>query len=108
MYAILGTVSVNTVIILIQVIPSIGLLTVDPKDRLKMSDLRNNEWVQGYSATLQPSTLLIIPDILAHSAETGIQQTISALHQADQEGFRVQVSSVISYACFILTCKVIL
>jgi hypothetical protein len=30
---------------LIQVIPFIGLLTVDQKDRLKMSDLKNSKWI---------------------------------------------------------------
>jgi hypothetical protein len=77
--------------ILIQVIPSIGLLTADPKDRLKMSDLRKSEWVQECSVKQQPSTLLMTLDILAHSVETGVKETFTAFHHAPQEGFRVQV-----------------
>jgi hypothetical protein len=50
--------------------------------------------------TLQPSTWLLIPDISVYSAETDIHQTFSALQQADQDGFRVQVSSVISFCLF--------
>jgi hypothetical protein len=63
----------STIIILIQVIPFIGLLTVDPKDRLKMSDLRNTKWMQKYFVELRPSALHKTPDILAHSAETGVK-----------------------------------
>jgi hypothetical protein len=87
---------------LIQVIPFIGLLTVDPKDRLKLSDLKNNEWIKEYSMELMPSTQLVSPDMLTHSAETGI------IHYAYQEEFRVQVSSVFLFACIISICKVIL
>jgi hypothetical protein len=80
--------------ILIQVIPFTGLLTADPKDRLKLSDLSYSEWVQGFSVIPEPTTQLLISD--------------SAFDQADQEGFAVEVSSVISSASFIVTCKVIL
>jgi hypothetical protein len=73
----------TTVMILIQVIPFTGLLTVDPKDRLKMSDLRNSKWVQNCVMELRPSVLRMTLDILPHSTEAGV----SALHHAHQEEF---------------------
>jgi hypothetical protein len=86
--------------ILIELIRLIGLLTVDPKDRLKMSDLSNSEWVRECSVKQQPSTLHMTLDILAQSAETGVKQTFCPLNRAPQEGFRVRVSSVISFCLF--------
>jgi hypothetical protein len=87
---------------LIQVISFIGLLTVDPKKRLRMSDLNSNEWLQGNNVKLYSSTPLMTPDILttgssARSAEIGVKQTFNAFHQAHREGFRLQVSSVIPF-----------
>jgi len=72
-----------------------GLLTVDPKKRLRMSDLRSNEWLQGNNVRLYPSTPLMTPDVLSagssvRSAEMGVKQTFSAFHQAHREGFRLQ------------------
>ncbi|XP_063216041.1 ribosomal protein S6 kinase alpha-5-like isoform X2 [Bacillus rossius redtenbacheri] len=72
-----------------------GLLTVDPKERLQMSDLRENEWLQGSNTRLYPSTPLMTPDVLtagssARSAEMGVKQTFSAFHKAHREGFRLQ------------------
>nr|CAD7460076.1 unnamed protein product [Timema tahoe] len=51
-----------------------GLLTVDPKERLRMIDLRANDWVQGNNSRLYPATPLMTPDVLttgssARSAE---------------------------------------
>lgn len=84
------------VIILIHVVALTGLLTVDPKKRLRMSDLMSNEWLQGNNVRLYPSTPLMTPDVLstgssARSAEMGVKQTFSAFHQAHREGFRLQV-----------------
>ncbi|XP_023714018.1 uncharacterized protein LOC111867980 isoform X2 [Cryptotermes secundus] len=45
-----------------------GLLTADPKDRLKLSDLTYNGWVQGFSVIAEPTTLLLIPDSAFHVA----------------------------------------
>ncbi|XP_023701580.1 ribosomal protein S6 kinase alpha-5 isoform X2 [Cryptotermes secundus] len=72
-----------------------GLLTVDPKKRLRMSDLNSNEWLQGNNVKLYSSTPLMTPDILttgssARSAEIGVKQTFNAFHQAHREGFRLQ------------------
>lgn len=67
-----------------------GLLTVDPKQRLQMSDLKNNSWVQGSQNF--PQTPLMTPDILlsSTSAEKTLQTTFSAFHKAEREGFRLQ------------------
>ncbi|XP_047108587.1 ribosomal protein S6 kinase alpha-5-like isoform X1 [Schistocerca piceifrons] len=72
-----------------------GLLTVDPKKRLRMSDLRSNEWLKGSNTRLYPSTPLMTPDVLtagssARSAEIGVKQTFDAFYQAQKEGFRLQ------------------
>ncbi|XP_067007640.1 ribosomal protein S6 kinase alpha-5 [Anabrus simplex] len=72
-----------------------GLLTVDPKKRLRMTDLLMNEWLQGSNLRLYPSTPLMTPDVLAtgssaRSAELGVKQTFFAFHQAHKEGFRLQ------------------
>lgn len=76
-----------------------GLLTVDPRKRLQINDLRNNEWLQGNNFRLYPATPLVTPDVLtsgssARSAEMGVKQTFSAFLQAHREGFRLQVSCV--------------
>lgn len=67
-----------------------GLLTVDPKQRLQMCDLKNNSWVQGSQSF--PQTPLMTPDILlsSTSAEKTLQTTFSAFHKAEREGFRLQ------------------
>lgn len=67
-----------------------GLLTVNPNQRLRMADLRNNPWVQGSQNFLQ--TPLMTPDVLcsSDSAEKGLQTTFSAFHKAQREGFRLQ------------------
>ncbi|KAJ4441201.1 hypothetical protein ANN_11052 [Periplaneta americana] len=72
-----------------------GLLTVDPKKRLRMSDLMINEWLQGNNVQLYPATPLMTPDVLttgssARSAEIGVKQTFNAFHRAHREGFRLQ------------------
>lgn len=67
-----------------------GLLTVDPKQRLRMIDLKNNSWVQGSQNF--PQTPLMTPDILlsSTSAEKTLQTTFNAFHKAEREGFRLQ------------------
>lgn len=67
-----------------------GLLTVDPKQRLRMIDLKNNPWVQGSQNF--PQTPLMTPDILlsSTSAEKTLQTTFNAFHKAEREGFRLQ------------------
>lgn len=67
-----------------------GLLTVNPSQRLRMVDLKNNSWVQG--CQIIPQTPLMTPDVLlsSTSAEKTLQQTFSAFHKAEREGFRLQ------------------
>ncbi|RZF38034.1 hypothetical protein LSTR_LSTR006433 [Laodelphax striatellus] len=70
-----------------------GLLTVDPKQRLRMSDLLSNQWVQGCDVATTP---LMTPDVLTaagsthRSAEIAVKHAFSAFHQAHREGFRLQ------------------
>lgn len=67
-----------------------GLLTVNPNQRLRMMDLRNNSWVQGSQNF--PQTPLMTPDVLlsSTSAEKSLQTTFNAFHKAQREGFRLQ------------------
>lgn len=72
-----------------------GLLTVDPKKRLRMSDLLTSEWIQGSDRAGFATVPLMTPDVLttgssARSAEINVAQTFSAFHQAHREGFRLQ------------------
>ncbi|XP_039219326.1 ribosomal protein S6 kinase alpha-4 isoform X1 [Crotalus tigris] len=65
-----------------------GLLTVDPAKRLKMSNLRYNEWLQDGSAL--SSTPLMTPDILESSGpavRTGVNVTFMAFNKGKREGF---------------------
>ncbi|XP_022915732.1 ribosomal protein S6 kinase alpha-5-like isoform X2 [Onthophagus taurus] len=68
----------------------LGLLTVNPMQRLRMIDLRNNSWVQGNQRF--PQTPLMTPDVLGSSgsAERNLQTTFNAFHRAQKEGFRLQ------------------
>lgn len=66
-----------------------GLLTVDPAQRLRMTQLEVNSWVQGSQNFV--STPLMTPDILlGTSAEKSLQTTFNAFHKAQREGFRLQ------------------
>lgn len=67
-----------------------GLLTVNPTQRLRMTDLQNNPWVQGSQSF--PHTPLMTPDVLSSSgsAEKCLQTTYNAFHKAQREGFRLQ------------------
>lgn len=46
----------------------VGLLTVDPERRLKLSDLKENGWLQGTAHV--SSTPLCTPDVLESSGPT--------------------------------------
>lgn len=67
-----------------------GLLTVNPIKRLRMSDLKTNNWVQGNQN--MPQTPLMTPEVLtsSSSAEQSLQTTFNAFHKAHREGFRLQ------------------
>lgn len=45
-----------------------GLLTVDPESRLKLSDLKENSWLQGGAS--MSTTPLCTPDVLESSGPT--------------------------------------
>lgn len=67
-----------------------GLLTVDSSQRLQMSDLQQNAWIQGTQSL--PQTPLMTPELLAvsDSAERKVIDTFNAFHKAQREGFRLQ------------------
>lgn len=67
-----------------------GLLTVNPRERLQMIDLKKLPWVQGSQNI--PQTPLMTPDVLmsSSSAEQSLQTTFNAFHKAHKEGFRLQ------------------
>ena len=73
-----------------------GLLTVDPRKRLSMDQLRSSPWLQGCSSSLSSSTGgggegLSTPAVLAANPTTGrrLKQTYNAFHNATREGFRL-------------------
>ena len=65
-----------------------GLLTVDPSERLKISDLRENMWVKGSSV---PTTPLLSPKVLSPGPRlpTSFNATMKAFHMATKEGFQL-------------------
>lgn len=63
----------------------VGLLTVDPNKRLKMSGLRFNEWLQDGSQL--SSNPLMTPDILGSSG--------AAVHTCVKATFHVRPCSVL-------------
>ena len=73
-----------------------GLLTVDPKRRLTMSELRSSTWLKGSLASSQSITPLVTPDVLSLTHKTmntvngKINRTLEAFHLAHREGFRLQ------------------
>ena len=72
-----------------------GLLTVDPKQRITMSELLSHPWVIGHLKGGYSNTPLMTPDVLSsHSStgratETAIKATFDAFHMARLEGFRL-------------------
>ena len=72
-----------------------GLLTVDPKQRITMSELLSHPWVIGQLKGGYSNTPLMTPDVLSsHSSsgratETAIKATFDAFHMARLEGFRL-------------------
>lgn len=66
-----------------------GLLTVEPSQRLRMSELLSHPWLMGCDVA---STPLMTPDVLtaSTSAEHGVASAFNAFHKATREGFRLQ------------------
>ncbi|XP_072102134.1 ribosomal protein S6 kinase alpha-5-like isoform X2 [Mobula birostris] len=65
-----------------------GLLTVEPSKRLKMSDLRRNDWLQNGSQL--SSVSLMTPDVLGStgpSVNTYFKATFLAFNKCKREGF---------------------
>lgn len=65
-----------------------GLLTVEPSHRLKMSDLRKNDWLQN--GCQLASVSLMTPDILdsaGTSVSTYFKATFMAFNRCKREGF---------------------
>lgn len=67
-----------------------GLLTVDPSERLTISEVQNHEWLA--SGRDIPTTPLMTPGILGRSnkrtiVETALNVAYTAFHQATREGF---------------------
>ena len=73
-----------------------GLLTVDPKERLTMTALRSNEWIQGRNSQVFSITPLVTPNVLSlnqasmHKVQHQISATFDAFHKAHRAGFRLQ------------------
>ncbi|XP_015240736.1 PREDICTED: ribosomal protein S6 kinase alpha-5-like [Cyprinodon variegatus] len=65
-----------------------GLLTVDPERRLKLSDLKENSWLQGEAS--MSTTPLCTPDVLESSGptvRTYVNATYQAFNRCKREGF---------------------
>ncbi|XP_072769926.1 ribosomal protein S6 kinase alpha-4 isoform X2 [Nerophis lumbriciformis] len=65
-----------------------GLLTVDPERRLKLSDLKENSWLQGGAS--MSTTPLCTPDVLESSGptvRTFVNATYKAFNRGKREGF---------------------
>uniref|UniRef100_A0A668AWZ1 Ribosomal protein S6 kinase n=1 Tax=Myripristis murdjan TaxID=586833 RepID=A0A668AWZ1_9TELE len=65
-----------------------GLLTVDPERRLKLSDLKENSWLQGGAS--MSTTPLCTPDVLESSGptvRTYVNATYKAFNRGKREGF---------------------
>lgn len=73
-----------------------GLLTVDPKKRITMQDLRNSEWIQGLNHKVYSSTPLVTPNQLSLkqsnplTINSQISATMDAFHMAQRVGFLLQ------------------
>ena len=63
-------------------------MTVDPKERLKICDLRENLWVKGACV---PTTPLLSPKVLSPGPRlpTSFNATMKAFHMATKEGFQL-------------------
>ena len=77
-----------------------GLLTVDPRKRLSMDQLRSNPWVVGGSqpsSLPQSQSLLTTSVLVTEPLERCLKQTYDAFHNVTREGFRLSpVSSASS------------
>ena len=71
-----------------------GLLTVDPRKRLSMEQLRSNSWVMSAATTSaslqqQPQSLMTTSVLVTEPLERCLKQTYDAFHNVTREGFRL-------------------
>ena len=73
-----------------------GLLTVDPRQRITMVELRASDWLTNSSSRNHSTTPLCTPEMLSLSkssvshVQDQISVTLTAFHKAYREGFRLQ------------------
>jgi len=66
-----------------------GLLTVDPRKRFSMDQLRNSSWIVSAQNYTSSQTLLTASVLIAEPTERCLKQTYDAFHNATREGFRL-------------------
>ena len=67
-----------------------GLLTVDPRKRLSMEQLRNNSWIGACNQNNNQSGSLLTTSVLTtEPLERYLKQTYDAFHNVTREGFRL-------------------
>ena len=66
-----------------------GLLTVDPRKRLSMDQLKNNSWIGTSHNNNQSGTLLTTSVLTTEPLERCLKQTYDAFHNVTREGFRL-------------------
>ena len=66
-----------------------GLLTVDPRKRVSMEQLRSSSWLGGPGATLHCGSLLTTSVLTTEPLERCLKQTYDAFHNVTREGFRL-------------------
>jgi len=95
-YTVLQVLSRCQQLIIIMLIVLLGLLTVNPKERLNMQDLLKNEWINGTNTEVLSTTPLATPDVLSltrdsvSTVQSQIAATMNAFHKAHRAGFRLQ------------------
>ncbi|GBM41080.1 Ribosomal protein S6 kinase alpha-5 [Araneus ventricosus] len=72
-----------------------GLLTVDPRRRFTMQQLKQHPWIQGANPGVYSNTPLMTPNVLCslstpRAAESAVNATMVAFHIVTKEGFRLQ------------------
>jgi len=66
-----------------------GLLTVDPRKRFSMEQLKKSSWVESARNFSGSQTLLTASMMVAENTERSLKQTYDAFHNATREGFRL-------------------
>ena len=66
-----------------------SLLTVDPRKRVSMDQLRNNSWIGYQGQTHHMGALLTTTILSSEPLERCLKQTYDAFHNVTREGFRL-------------------